>query len=104
MSQIPKMMLGFIVRRCAVDLGHLPSAEDLASWASQPDEEGLRPFGRSITSDEAKLILDHQSRLVSARSASSNEIFLDDADLPDNVIRLDSVRRRLTQLRARRSR
>src|SRR5262249_52335307 len=36
-----KIMLGFIVRDCAVALGHNPSPEELAGWANhQSDERG----------------------------------------------------------------
>jgi hypothetical protein len=30
----PKMMLGFIVRRCAADIGHTPTADEFAAWAN----------------------------------------------------------------------
>ena len=29
-----KMMLGFIVRRCAADLGHAPTPDEFAKWAN----------------------------------------------------------------------
>lgn len=64
-----KMMLGFVVRQCAVALGHPPTAGELAEWANnQRDERGrYRIFGRAITVAEARVILRHPGRLVSVR-------------------------------------
>ena len=63
------MMLGFVVRQCAVALGHAPTATELADWANeQRDERGrYRIFGRAITADEASVILKHPGRLVTVR-------------------------------------
>ena len=46
-----RIMLGFVVRQCAVALGHAPSAMELAEWANnQRDTRGrYRIFGRAIT-------------------------------------------------------
>ena len=46
-----RIMLGFVVRQCAVALGHAPSADELAEWANnQRDARGhYRIFGRAIT-------------------------------------------------------
>ncbi|HUE29629.1 MAG TPA: hypothetical protein VMR79_02075 [Verrucomicrobiae bacterium] len=64
-----KMMLGFVVRQCAVALGHPPTPEELACWANeQRDARGrYRIFGRAITTDEARVILRHPGRLVTVR-------------------------------------
>jgi hypothetical protein len=64
-----RMMLGFVVRQCAVALGHPPTADELAEWANeQRDERGrYRIFGRAITTDEASVILKHPGRLVTVR-------------------------------------
>ncbi len=64
-----RIMLGFVVRQCAVALGHAPSAEELTRWANdQRDERGLYCiFGRAITVDEARVVLRHPSRLVTVR-------------------------------------
>jgi hypothetical protein len=64
--QPPKVMLGFIVRRCAVAIGHPPSAAELADWANnQRDSRGrYRIFGRAITADEARVMMRHPGRLV----------------------------------------
>lgn len=65
----PKIMLGFVVRQCAVALGHEPTASELASWANnQRDARGdYCIFGRAITIDEAAVILRHPGRPVSVR-------------------------------------
>jgi len=62
-------MLGFVVRQCAVALGHTPSAEELVSWANeQRDARGrYRIFGRAINTDDARVILRHPGRLVTVR-------------------------------------
>jgi hypothetical protein len=64
-----RIMLGFVVRQCAVALGHAPSGEELAAWANeQRDERGeYCIFGRAISIDEARVILRHPSRLVTVR-------------------------------------
>jgi hypothetical protein len=64
-----RVMLGFVVRQCAVALGHAPSPEELAVWANeQRDERGrYRIFGRAITAEEARVILRHPGRLVTVR-------------------------------------
>jgi len=104
------MMLGFVVRRCAVDLGRAPTAAELAAWAND-DTSRPRPFGRSITEREAQAILNHQSRLVSAQSASGSERHRDeDEDMAapsvfdpgDNVVDLFEFRERRAAARLRR--
>jgi hypothetical protein len=64
-----KMMLGFIVRDCAVALGHQPSPNELAEWANH--QQGKRGeyclFGRAITVEEATVILRHPARPVTVR-------------------------------------
>jgi hypothetical protein len=64
-----RVMLGFVVRQCAVALGHQPTAAELAEWANeQRDRRGRYCiFGRAITVDEAEVILRHPSRLVTVR-------------------------------------
>jgi hypothetical protein len=74
-SALPKMMLGFVVRRCAVAVGHEPSAQEFAAWANM-QQEGDRTFclfGRPISIDEARLILRHPGRPVTARNAAPHE-------------------------------
>ena len=80
-STLPKMMLGFVVRRCAVAVGHEPSAEEFAAWANL-QQEGDRTFclfGRPISVDEARLILRHPGRPVTAHNAAPHEQLRDDA-------------------------
>jgi hypothetical protein len=101
MSQLPKMTLAFVIRRCIMDLGHPPSAGELAEWANRADSSGLRPFGRAITEDEARLMLRNQDRLVSARSAEDHERHIEQHELPPNVISLSAARVQLGR-RARR--
>jgi len=47
-QQIPKMMLGFVVRRCATAIGHDPSAEEFTAWANtyHDGERTIYLFGR----------------------------------------------------------
>jgi len=68
-SEPPKIMLGFVVRQCAVALGHAPTASELAAWANaQRDARGrYRIFGRPITAEEAAVMLRHPGRLVTVR-------------------------------------
>jgi len=102
---LPKMMIAFVVRRCAIDLGREPTAAELAAWANRQgsgrDTHCL--FGRAITETEASVILRHPGRLVTASSAAPHE--QDDGavagyeggvemPLPDNVLRLSDARRR----------
>jgi hypothetical protein len=66
---LQKMMLGFIVRRCAATMGRAPSAEEFAHWANhyREGDRTVRLFGRPITVREAHAILRHPGREVSAR-------------------------------------
>jgi hypothetical protein len=74
-TALPKMMLGFVVRRCTVDIGHRPSPEEFAAWANNYKDRDRTYclFGRPLTVDEARVILRHRSRIVSARSAAPHE-------------------------------
>ncbi len=64
-----RIMLGFVVRQCAVALGHTPTPAELSEWANnQRDAHGrYRIFGRAISVDEARVILRHPGRLVTVR-------------------------------------
>ena len=68
-SAPPKVMLGFIVRQCAVALRHPPTPSELAAWANeQRDARGrYRIFGRPISASEAAVMLRHPGRLVTVR-------------------------------------
>jgi hypothetical protein len=84
--RLPKMMIGFVVRRCTVELGHRPSPAEFAAWANREGDEHC-VFGRPISEDEAGLILRHQARLVTARSASGEERWVDESELPPGLRR-----------------
>ena len=64
-----RIMLGFVVRQCAIALGQRPTPDELAGWANeQRDPRGrYRIFGRAISVDEARVILAHPGRLVTVR-------------------------------------
>lgn len=104
-GRLPKMMLAFVVRRCTVELGRVPSAQEFADWANNQAEGRPGPslFGRPITIDEANLILRHRSRLVTAKSAAPGEehVERDEWEMtasvaPGKVVRLDEARQRLS--------
>jgi hypothetical protein len=104
--RLPKMMIGFVVRRCAVELGRTPSAIEFAHWANTyRDDEGnhARVFGRAISETEARLILQHQGRLVSAKSAAAGEEYVAPEEISPRefaareVVSLDEARRRLAR-------
>jgi len=69
MSAPLRIMLGFVVRRCAVALGHPPTPQELADWANNQRDTrgGYRIFGRAISTEEARVILRHPGRLVTVR-------------------------------------
>lgn len=101
-STLPKMMIGFVVRRCAVEVGHQPSPEEFAAWANGENGDGGNRslFGRPITADEARVILRHPGRVVTARSALPVERFVPDDGMPTpaaagTLISLPAVRARL---------
>jgi hypothetical protein len=100
------MMIGFVVRRCAVELGRAPTAAEFASWANTYRDTGgqsARVFGRSISETEAHLILKHQGRLVSAKSAAGGEEYVELQEVAPRdvaareVVSLDEARRRLAR-------
>ena len=64
-----KVVLGLVVRECAVELGHDPSPYELADWANhQSDGRGdYCLFGRQISDGEAAVILKHPAREVTVR-------------------------------------
>lgn len=67
-----RLMLGFIVRRCAREIGHPPTPEEFAAWANSREENGQHYslFGRPISPSTARIILRHPGRLVTARLES----------------------------------
>ena len=68
-SRPGRLMLGFVIRECAVALGHAPTPRELADWANhQQDARGeFCLFGREITREEARVILKHPGREVTVR-------------------------------------
>jgi hypothetical protein len=92
----PKMMLGFVVRRCTVALGHSPSPAEFAEWANRQcnDGEPYCLFGRPITEREAALILRHPGRPVSARSATAQEQLTDAKPATPNVVAFNPAAKR----------
>lgn len=62
-------MLGFVVRQCAVHLGHAPTAAELVEWANNQWDGRTRYkiFGRAIGLDEAHVILRNPGRMVTVR-------------------------------------
>lgn len=108
-TRLPRMMLGFVVRRCTVELGHPPNANEFAAWANgQGQPQGAsRLFGRPIDEAEAALILKHQARLVAARSATPEEEYVAEEQSEPSatratVIDLAAARARLEQKRNKR--
>lgn len=92
-TRLPKMMIGFVIRRCSTELGRRPTPAEFASWANDGE---MRLFGRRITEAEAALILRHQARLVTAKSATAAEQYVevDELAMAPNVVRLADVRAR----------
>ena len=96
-QRLPRMMLGFVVRRCTVELGRRPTAAEFAAWANAGDAGGVNVFGRAISEADARLILRHQARLVSARSAAADEQWAEPDELATpapNVVSLAAARLR----------
>jgi hypothetical protein len=87
-KSLPKMMLGFVVRRCAAAVGHEPSPREFAEWANnyREGERTVFLFGRPISVREAHVILRHPARAVSARAAAAAEQLVVDSTLPANVV------------------
>jgi len=61
-----KMMLGFIVRRCAAELGHTPSPDEFAAWANRQRQNGKSYclFGKEISASAAKAMFAQPGRMV----------------------------------------
>jgi hypothetical protein len=64
-----KMMLGFIVRRCAADIGHAPTPDEFAAWANAQIDNGRRYclFGKPISASAARIMFRQPGRLVTVR-------------------------------------
>jgi hypothetical protein len=61
-----KVMLGFIVRRCAADIGHTPTPDEFAKWANGDRRRGKRLclFGKEISPAIAKVMFSQPGRIV----------------------------------------
>lgn len=82
-EKLPKISIGFVVRRCILELGRPPSPREFSEWANTAGEEGMAIFGRRISRQEAEVILRHQGRPVTARSARPHEVVAKDELPPD---------------------
>jgi len=73
-----RIMLGFIVRQCAVALRHQPSPAELAQWANHQwgTHGSYCIFGREISVAEAAVILRNPGRMVTVRPGSRWEMQL----------------------------
>lgn len=69
--RLPKISLGFVIRRCVTELGHEPTPAEFSKWANTAGEHGGALFGRTINKTEAEVILRHKARPVSARDAKA---------------------------------
>lgn len=101
--RLPRMMIAFVVRRCAAEVGHRPTPAEFARWANA-QQSGTHLFGRPISESEAGVILRHQARLVTARSAAAHEAWLDVDAFParrEKVVALSAVRARRAATRGR---
>jgi hypothetical protein len=103
---LPKISLGFVVRRCVLALGRRPSPREFSQWANTAGEQGAAIFGRPINEHEAEVILRHQGRPVTARSAHPHETvdaealpseLRPSADVRDKVVDFGAVRARRRQ-------
>lgn len=105
LERIPKMMLGFVVRRFVADTGREPSAEEFARWANayRDGEREVCLFGRPISVLEARVILRHRSREVTARGARAQEAIVPESVAPrsSNVASLAEARARRDARRSR---
>lgn len=84
-------------------LGRRPSAREFSQWANTAGEMGTAIFGRRVTEQEAEVILRHQGRPVTARSAHPHEVVHEDelpaalrpsGDVRDKVVDFAAVRAR----------
>jgi hypothetical protein len=104
--RLPKIQIGFVVRRCVLALGRQPTPREFSDWANTAGEGGMALFGRRISVAEAEVILRHQARPVTARSAEPFEAARVE-DLPVELRASDDVRDKVVDfaaIKARRQR
>ena len=72
-----KMMLGFIVRRCAADLGHAPSPAEFAAWANGRAGNGCSHclFGKEISPAVAEIMFKQPGRMVTVSAEGMARIW-----------------------------
>jgi hypothetical protein len=70
-TRLPKISLGFVIRRCITELGHHPTPLEFSKWANTGGEQGGAIFGRKINKTEAEVIVRNKARPVSARDAKA---------------------------------
>ena len=72
-----KVMLGFIVRRCAADIGHVPSPAEFATWANGQTQNGkcFCLFGKEISPSAAKIMFSQPGRLVTVSEEGLTRIW-----------------------------
>lgn len=101
--KLPKISLGFVVRRCVMELGRRPTPREFSDWANSAGELGSAVFGRRINPYEAEVILRHQARPVTARTAHPHEVvsaqelpeaLRPSADVRDKVVDFAAIRAR----------
>lgn len=98
----PKIALGFVIRRCTLELGRRPTAREFRDWANTAGEQGMALLGRHITDQEAELILRHQARPVTARDPRIHEAASPD-ELPEHLRPVADVRAKVVDFAAIRS-
>lgn len=101
--RLPKISIGFVVRRCEMALGRRPTPREFSEWANTGGEQGTAIFGRPISVHEAEVILRHQARPVTARSAHPHEV-VDQAALPAELRASQDVRDKVVDFAAIRAR
>jgi hypothetical protein len=76
------MMLGFIVRRCAADLGHAPTPDEFAVWANGQGASGPSHclFGKEISPAAAKIMFKQPGRLVTVSAEGLARIWKTSGD------------------------
>ena len=98
-DKLPKISLGFVVRRCVLELGRRPTPREFSEWANSAGELGSALFGRRIGVHEAEVILRHQGRPVTAASARPHEVAAQE-DLPEELRASADVRNKVVDLAA----
>lgn len=102
-GKLPRISLGFVIRRCVLELGRRPTPREFSEWANTAGEQGMALFGRRIGAYEAEVILRHQAREVTARSARPHEVAAK-GELPPELQPSTDVRDKIVDFSAFRAR